>query len=121
MAATARERATEPVADLIEAAAWLHDVVEDTDITLDDLTELGIPEPVVTAVEALTRRPGEAPDAYYARVGADPIALLVKLADLADNSDPKRLSLLDDETRARLTAKYDHARASLKHLTASSK
>lgn len=118
VAATARERAAESQADLVEAAAWLHDVVEDTDITLDDLTRLGVPEQVVAAVDALTRRSVEAPDAYYARVAADPVALVVKFADLADNADPERLALLDDKTRARLRAKYDHAKATLGHLTA---
>lgn len=118
VAATARERAAESQADLVEAAAWLHGVVEDTDTALDDLTRLGLPEQVVAAVDALTRRRDEPSDAYYARVAADPIALVVKFADLADNADPERLGLLDDATSARLTAKYDHAKATLGNLTA---
>lgn len=119
VAASARDRAGEPQADLVEAAAWLHDVVEDTDVTLDDLIERDVPRPVVTAVDALTRRPGEKSEMYYSRVAADPIALVVKLADLADNSDPDRLVSLDEGTQARLTAKYEHARATLNELTAS--
>lgn len=94
------------------AAAWLHDVVEDTEVTLADLEQLFPPE-VTAAVEALTRRPGEVPADYYARVRAVPLAVTVKFADLADNSDPQRLAQLDAPTRDRLTAKYARARAAL--------
>ncbi len=91
-----------------EIVAWLHDVVEDTTVTLSDL-RAHFPEFIIEAVDAMTRRSGEAPDAYYARVRADPIARAVKLADIADNTDPHRTALLPDDTRRRLTAKYDHA------------
>lgn len=94
------------------AAAWLHDVVEDTAVTLADLEE-AFPAEVTIAVDALTRRAGEAPADYYARVRAVPLALTVKLADLADNSDPQRLARLDAATRERLIAKYARARAEL--------
>lgn len=94
------------------AAAWLHDVVEDTPVTLADLED-SFPTEVTIAVDALTRRPGEAPADYYARVRAVPLALTVKLADLADNSDPQRLARLDVATRERLIAKYARARAEL--------
>lgn len=94
------------------AAAWLHDVVEDTDVTLSDL-EARFPTEVTDAVDALTRRDGEAPADYYARVRQVPLALQVKLADLEDNSDPARLALLDAATRDRLTAKYARAHAEL--------
>lgn len=94
------------------AVAWLHDVVEDTTVTLTDLGEQ-FPAEVVAAVDALTRRDGEEPAEYYARVRRIPLALTVKLADLADNSDPQRLARLDDATRERLVAKYARARAEL--------
>jgi len=84
------------------AVAWLHDVVEDTTVTLADLREQ-FPAEVVAAVD----------DEYYARVRRVPLALTVKLADLADNSDPQRLARLDDATRERLVAKYARARAEL--------
>lgn len=113
VATAVRQQAPDSSADLVEAAAWLHDVVEDTGVTLDRLAELGLPGAVVNAVDALTRRHGEQSDMYYTRVAADPVALVVKLADLADNSDPERLALLDATTRQRLTAKYDHARQAL--------
>ncbi|MFZ1285925.1 MAG: HD domain-containing protein [Candidatus Phosphoribacter sp.] len=105
--------------DLAQATAWLHDVVEDTEVTLTELAEAGFPEAVVAAVDALTRRPDEPADDYYARVAADPLALLVKRADIADNCSPERLGLLDDATQTRLLAKYTHAREVLASADAS--
>lgn len=93
-----------------EAAGWVHDVVEDTTVTLDELRVAGLSESVVAAVDALTRRDGEAPEEYYRRVAGDRLARIVKCADLADNSNPRRLARLDADTRNRLQAKYDHAR-----------
>src|SRR5690606_21731060 len=98
-----------------ETVAWLHDGVEDSAIPLDDLRRWGLSR-VVAAVDAITRRSGEAPDVYYARVAASPRALQVKIADIADNCDPARLALLDPATRDRLTAKYDYALAVLARL-----
>ena len=90
--------------------AWLHDVVEDTPVTLDDLLEAGFPEDVVQAVAVITHRLNEPRLAYYDRVRRNPLALLVKLADIADNADPERLALIDDETtRERLRVKYVNA------------
>jgi (p)ppGpp synthase/HD superfamily hydrolase len=90
-------------------AAVLHDVVEDTTVTLADLTEAGCPQPVLAAIAAISKRPGEDQDAYLARVAADPIALAVKRADIADNMSPERLARLDEETQARLRTKYESA------------
>lgn len=92
-----------------QLAALLHDVVEDTDCTLDDLRALGTPEPVVDMIDALTRRPDEPHDDYLARVLANPDAVLVKRADLASNSDPVRLAKLPADLRDRLERKYAHA------------
>src|SRR5688572_7707392 len=86
--------------------AVLHDVVEDTDVTLDDLTALGCPAEVLAAVTAISKRPGEAQAEYLARVMANPIALRVKRADIADNLSADRMSRLDASTRHRLQAKY---------------
>jgi (p)ppGpp synthase/HD superfamily hydrolase len=90
-------------------AAVLHDVVEDTDVTLDYLTEAGCPPDVLAAVDAVSKRPGEERAAYLARVAANPIALAVKRADIADNMSPDRLARLDTETQERLRAKYESA------------
>ncbi|GIV58107.1 MAG: hypothetical protein KatS3mg042_1020 [Rhodothermaceae bacterium] len=72
-------------------AAVLHDVVEDTACTLDDLRAAGFPEEVVSAVDALTRRPGEPYEAFIRRAAAHPVARRVKRADLEDNMDLRRL------------------------------
>lgn len=91
----------------VVAAGWLHDVVEDTETTLADLLEAGFPVDVVMAVEAVTHRKGESRADFIARAAANPLARQVKLADVLDNADPKRLALIDDEaTRERLRAKY---------------
>jgi (p)ppGpp synthase/HD superfamily hydrolase len=86
--------------------AVLHDVLEDSEITVVDLYEQGCPVEVVSAVVALTRRPGEELEPYLKRVASDPLAVTVKRADLADNRDPDRLELLPDEEAQRLHRKY---------------
>ena len=73
-------------------AAVLHDVVEDTPITLADLRAKGFPEAVVAAVGSLTRLPDETYEAFITRVQDDPIAKEVKIADLEDNMDLRRLA-----------------------------
>jgi (p)ppGpp synthase/HD superfamily hydrolase len=87
-------------------AAALHDVVEDTDMTVEDLARLGYPPDVVAAVDALSRRPNEASEDYLARVAAIPLAVVVKRADMADNSDPARLARLPDADADRLARRY---------------
>ncbi len=98
--------------ELLEAIAWLHDVVEDTDVQLVDL-QAEFPLEVVDAVDAITHRPGEPRADYYARVSRNPLARQVKDADIDDNTDPARTALLDDTTRSRLAAKYAAAREAL--------
>lgn len=73
-------------------AAVLHDVVEDGDVTLEQLTGMGFPPAVVAAVEALTRRPDEEYPTFVARAAAHPIARQVKRADLEDNLDLRRIA-----------------------------
>lgn len=92
------------------AAAWLHDVVEDTPITLDFLADEGFPEAVVTAVDALTKRKGEKFESYYERVKANEIAVVVKWYDVMDNADPRRLSRVAPDTQDRLREKYERAK-----------
>ena len=70
---------------LEEIVAWLHDVVEDTDVTLADIKEEGFPEEVVLAVDAMTKRPKEEYISYITRVLMNPIARRVKIKDLEDN------------------------------------
>ncbi len=75
----------------LQPIAWLHDVCEDSDVTLDDLRGAGLPESVVEAVGAITKREGEEYEAYLDRVVANPQAAAVKCADIAHNlgSQPK--------------------------------
>ena len=89
--------------------AVLHDVVEDTDVTLEDLTNLGCPAEVLDAVAAISKHPGEPQADYLARVMANPIAEVVKRADIADNMSPDRLGRLDPATQERLRTKYEAA------------
>ena len=72
-------------------AAVLHDVVEDTPVTLDALRAEGFPEPVIAAVDAVTRRGGESYEEFVERAGADPVGRRVKIADLEDNMNLLRL------------------------------
>lgn len=91
-------------------AALLHDVVEDTPITLDHLRAAGFPDEVVAAIDSVTRRAGESYLGMVRRASADPLGRLIKLADNQHNSDETRLALLDAETAGRLRAKYARAR-----------
>lgn len=88
------------------ATALLHDVIEDSSFTANDLRKAGIPESVVVAVTLLTRTDDVAPIDYYAGIRTDQMALAVKLADLADNTDPERLERLPADTQDRLRSKY---------------
>jgi (p)ppGpp synthase/HD superfamily hydrolase len=73
----------------LRAAAWLHDVVEDTSITLDDLRAEGFPEQVVLMVDAVTNQPGinrkERNTKTYPRIAANVNAIKLKLADRLSN------------------------------------
>ncbi|MCX4236655.1 HD domain-containing protein [Streptomyces ortus] len=88
------------------AAAWLHDSVEDDALSEDWLREAALSARTKAIVLAVTKRPGESPQAYAARILATPGALLVKESDLAHNANPERLAALDTPTRTRLTEKY---------------
>lgn len=87
-------------------AAALHDVVEDTNVTLDDLAAAGCPPEILAAVDALTRRDNEGYEAFIGRVSTDPLARIVKAADLYDNTRQGRLSRLSDADATRLREKY---------------
>lgn len=73
-------------------AAVLHDVVEDTEWTLEQLREQGFSEEVLEAVDCLTHRTGETYEDFINRVQTNPIALQVKIADLEDNMNIQRIS-----------------------------
>ena len=88
--------------------ALLHDVVEDTGYTLDDIRAIGFPERVVNALALMTHDKSVPYMDYVAAIKNDPIARAVKIADLEHNGDPSRLDSLDDEARERI-AKYKEA------------
>ena len=78
-------------------AATLHDVVESTSWTLDQLKTAGFSKEVLKTVERLSRDAEEPYESYIDRVSEDCTATKIKLADLEDNMDLKRLPELTDE------------------------
>lgn len=74
---------------VFQVVAVLHDVVEDTPVTLEQLEELGYPKKVIKAIDALTRREEETYMDFIARACENDIARLVKLADIQDNLEPE--------------------------------
>lgn len=88
--------------DAERITAVLHDVVEDSAWALDDLRTRGFPGEVLDAVDAVTRRPDEPYDALVERAAANPIARAVKLADLEDNLDLRRLPEVSERDVERL-------------------
>jgi (p)ppGpp synthase/HD superfamily hydrolase len=95
------------------AIAVLHDVVEDTSVTIDNLRSAGFPERVVEGVEAMTYKKDESRDQYYGRVKRNHDAREVKIHDIFDNLSPDRMGLLTQADRIRLTTKYGHALESI--------
>ena len=83
-------------------AAVLHDVVEDTSISLEDLKNEGFHPDVIKAIEALTKKPGESRIEAAKRAASNAIARNVKLADVTDNMDLKRISEPEDKDFERL-------------------
>jgi (p)ppGpp synthase/HD superfamily hydrolase len=83
-------------------AAVLHDVVEDSAVTLEALKAEGFPPEVVSAVDALTKRQGESRLDAAHRAKMDPMARLVKLADNAENMDLSRIPEPTERDYARL-------------------
>ena len=97
--------------DEAEAVAWLHDVIEDCPAFAGQVQ--AFPAPLQDAVRLLSRTSAADADTYYARISADPLALKVKLADIADNADEARMASLDAATAERLRDKYRRALAAL--------
>jgi (p)ppGpp synthase/HD superfamily hydrolase len=89
-------------------AAVLHDVVEDTEWTLERLREAGFSDEVLEAVDCLTHREGESYQQFVERVRTNPIARQVKIADLEDNMNVRRIDQLGPRDLERLE-KYHRA------------
>jgi (p)ppGpp synthase/HD superfamily hydrolase len=75
-----------------QMTAVLHDVFEDTDVSLNDLLAAGYPAEVAAAVDRLTRRSGEAYEAYIDRLASNDVARRAKIADLDENLANNRRS-----------------------------
>ena len=88
--------------------ALLHDVVEDTDVTIEELRDI-FPPQVIEAVALMTHDEDEPYLDYVRRISTNPIAKAVKLADLRHNSDQTRLENADAATLAHFQEKYRKA------------
>jgi (p)ppGpp synthase/HD superfamily hydrolase len=88
--------------DAEKIVAVLHDVVEDTDWTLDRLRQEGFSAEVIEAIDRVTKREGEPYEDFVKRSGGNPLARRVKLADLEDNMDIRRLQTVTDKDIDRL-------------------
>lgn len=88
--------------------AVLHDVVEDSGWTLDKLRAEGFSDEVISAIDAVTRVPGESYEAFIARAANSKTGRRVKLADLEDNCDLSRLPRVTEQDLERCR-KYERA------------
>jgi (p)ppGpp synthase/HD superfamily hydrolase len=91
-----------------QIVAVLHDVIEDSETKLEDISKAGFDPEIVKALDYLTRRSPEEYDAYIQRLSRNRTAVNVKLADLRDNLDPSRLLHPTDRDLAR-SRKYTRA------------
>jgi len=88
--------------EVLQIVGILHDVVEDSPYTFDDLREMGYPEEIIHALDCLTKREGENYEDFVERSQSDPIAREVKLADLEDNMDVRRMPRITEKEAAKL-------------------
>lgn len=91
-----------------QIVAILHDVVEDGNVTLDELRSLGFSEPIVAGIDGMSRREGETYQQFVDRLAPDPLARAVKIMDIRDNIDTTRLAVLERRDLDRV-AKYHKA------------
>ena len=95
--------------ELSTCVALLHDVAEDTNVTLDKLSET-FPKEVMDALALLTHTDGTDYYTYVEKIKTNPIARAVKLADLTHNSDKTRTAgIIDEAAQKRLEEKYRRA------------
>ena len=106
------EQMTEEISACV---ALLHDVVEDTDVTFEELAQ-EFPKEVIEALRLLTHAEGTDYLEYVKAIKANPVARAVKLADIAHNSDESRLEGCEgitEEQRGYFREKYARARVVL--------
>jgi len=82
--------------------ALLHDIVEDSAWTLEKLEAEGFSHKIIEALDCLTKREGESYEEFIERVKSNPLAIKVKINDLEDNMDIRRLSQVSDKDAERL-------------------
>ena len=92
--------------------ALLHDLVEDTDYTIEDLVDMGFDKSITDAIALMTHADNVAYMDYVRAIKDNPIAKTVKLADLKHNSDLTRLETVDEKALSR-REKYLNAIANL--------
>ena len=88
-------------------AEVLHDVVEDTNYTIEDLRKEGFSEDILIALDCITKKEGEEYGHFIDRIRTNKLAVKVKLADLEDNMDIRRIKTLEQKDMERLN-KYLH-------------
>lgn len=96
--------------EISTVCALLHDVVEDTELTFDDLEKMGFPNEVTDVLRLLTHAEDVPYFDYVEKISHNPVARQVKLADLAHNSDLSRMDASEiDEWTIKRTEKYKKA------------
>ncbi len=95
-------------------SAVLHDVVEDSNITIGDLKEAGMPDEAIEIIESLTKRNHESYEDFIKRVSLNKKAIKIKTADIEDNMNLSRLPAIKQKDLDRL-AKYHKALIILKN------
>jgi len=88
--------------DAEKIVAVLHDVVEDSDWTLDRLREEGFSGDVIQAIDCVTKREGESYEDFVKRSATNPLVRRVKIADLEDNMDIRRMKTITPKDAERL-------------------
>ncbi len=88
--------------------AVLHDVVEDSDVSLKDLKAEGFSEDILEAINCLSKKTGENYDDFILRISKNDLASAVKIEDIKDNLDVTRIDNLSDEDLTRIK-KYHRA------------
>ena len=94
--------------EMTTICALLHDVIEDTEHTFEDIEKMGFPSEVVEALRLLTHDERVPYMDYVRKISENPIAKAVKIADLRHNSDLSRLDEIDEYAKKR-TEKYKEA------------
>ena len=108
--------------DDVRLAALLHDIIEDTPFTRQQLAGLGYSERTLDAVDLVTQKPGDTrsyPEKIAAIIASgNRDAIQLKLADMSENSDPARLAVLEPARRDYFIRKYSGPIEALRHAVA---